>query len=105
MTLRQFLAGLAGLLWLAVPSFAAGPERIARPQVEVRAGPSEKFPITATLQLGDPVHVRGPAANPGWMEIVPPAGSYSWISHLMIQQVAGAPQTVFVVGDDVPLRI
>src|SRR5262245_26117050 len=109
MTLRQFLAGLAGLLWIMPPLFGADATtqsaRIQRARVEVRAGPSEKFPITTTLQLGDVVYLRATSPNNGWLEIVPPTGSISWIPDRVVQPVGNPAQTLAVVPDEVPLRV
>src|SRR5262245_42771044 len=112
MTLRQSLAGIAVSFWLAALLPAADPlpqpARIQRPLVEVRAGPSEKFPITATLQMNDVVYVRPTVPNVGWLEIVPPTGSFSWIPDRMVKQIPNASHVLFVLGDgddNVPLRV
>jgi uncharacterized protein YgiM (DUF1202 family) len=47
---------------------------------EVRSGPSTSFYATSTLKRGDKVKVLGAVpSQPGWLQIEPPAGSYSWV--------------------------
>jgi hypothetical protein len=54
---------------------------IARDGVEVRSGPTMAYNPTSKLRFGDKVIVlRESKDQPDWYEIVPPAGSFSWIN-------------------------
>jgi hypothetical protein len=53
---------------------------ITVPEVEVRSGPSFNFYATSMLRNGETVLVVNEnLAQPGWIAIKPPAGSFSWI--------------------------
>lgn len=54
-------------------------------EVEVRSGPSDRFPPTAKLSQNDRVEIRRAAQNAGWLEIVPPPGSFSWVNAKDVQ--------------------
>ena len=57
-------------------------------EVEVRSGPSKKFYPTSKLALYDKVLVlRESKEAPGWLEIKPPKGSFSWINGKFVKQV------------------
>src|SRR6266404_5202990 len=70
-------------------------ERVTVAEVEVRAGPTLKFPATGKLQLGDSVRVRG--RKDDFLEIDPPAGSLSWVSAALVSQIN--PATLIVQGE------
>jgi len=75
------LAALA-ILILSAPTFAQnapGDQVIAVPEVEVRSGPSMQSYATSKLHSGDRVRVVD-TKNEGWLGIMPPPGSYSWIN-------------------------
>src|SRR5260370_34399406 len=104
---RRFLTGWAVMLCCVMSLPAAdNPQqaRIARAEAEVRAGPSEKFPITATLHANDLVAVRRPASDGKWLEIVPPAGSFSWIADRLVTSSDRAG-VLSALGDELPLRV
>ena len=61
---------------------------IAIPKVEVRSGPTDKFYATGELKQGDHVVVLREAKEPGWVEIKPPKGSFSWINAKFVKQVS-----------------
>jgi hypothetical protein len=55
---------------------------------EVRSGPNKQFYSTTTLQPGETVTVlRESKDQPGWYEIEPPKGSFSWINGKYVKQV------------------
>jgi hypothetical protein len=57
-------------------------------KVEIRSGPSDKFYATAELHQGDSITVIGPAKDqPGWLEIKPPWGSFTWINAKDVKQI------------------
>jgi hypothetical protein len=56
--------------------------------VEVRSGPSKTFFATSKLKSGDRVIViRDCKESPGWLEIKPPPGSFSWIRGNDVKQI------------------
>lgn len=71
-----FAATLCG-----APAFAQQYATIQVQEVDVRSGPSKTFYATSKLKLGDKVEVmRESKEAPGWLEIRPPAQSFSWIN-------------------------
>lgn len=76
-----FLSALA-CLFVGAPAFAQTySAAIMQKDVEVRSGPSTTFFPTSKLNQNDKVLVlRESKEAPGWLEIVPPAGSFSWIN-------------------------
>jgi hypothetical protein len=91
----MFSAGLA--MAQSVPEAA----RITLPEVEVRAGASPQFPVTGKVRMGDTVQIKGRVG--GFLEIVPPAGSLSWIPDRLVKQMAEANALELVV-DEAPVR-
>jgi hypothetical protein len=70
------------ILIQSCPAFAqngAGDQVITVPEVEVRSGPSMQLCATSKLHSGDRVRVKD-TKTAGWLGIVPPPGSYSWIN-------------------------
>jgi hypothetical protein len=61
---------------------------VAVPKIEVRSGPTDKFYATGELKQGDAVVVLREAKEPGWVEIKPPKGSFSWINSKYVKQVS-----------------
>ncbi|MCS7046095.1 MAG: SH3 domain-containing protein [Gemmataceae bacterium] len=56
--------------------------------VEVRSGPSLQMDPTQRLRPGDTVLViRESRLQPGWYEIAPPPGSFSWVDGKYVKQV------------------
>ena len=72
------------------------PALISADEVEVRAGASPQFPVTGKVRRGDKVFIR--ATRDGWLEIVPPAGSLSWINAESVDLLAGT-RTLVVKAD------
>jgi hypothetical protein len=61
---------------------------ILQKDVEVRSGPSKNFFPTSKLNQSEKVLVlRESKEAPGWLEIKPPVGSFSWISGKYVKQV------------------
>lgn len=85
------LAAFVGV-FAAAPVFAQatnlGPATILLQEVEVRSGPSKTFFPTSKLYRNDQVQVlRESKEAPGWYEIKPPAGSFSWINSKHVKQI------------------
>ncbi len=78
-------------LTMAAPVFAQtypAEAVILQNEVEVRSGPSKNFYPTTKLFRNDKVLVlRESKEAPGWVEIKPPTGSFSWISGKYVKQV------------------
>src|SRR6266852_4056978 len=78
-------------LAVASPTFAQSfPAKmtIVLKEVEVRSGPSKQLYATSKLAQGDTVTVlRECKDQPGWYEIEPPKGSFSWINGKHVKQV------------------
>jgi hypothetical protein len=83
-------------------------ERILAPEVDIRSGPSGNFAPTGKLRQGDTVQVKGDAGDsPGWLEIVPPPGSISWIADKAVELSTPAldgKRTFKVKNADTPVR-
>jgi SH3-like domain-containing protein len=66
------------------------------PEVPVQSGPSSKgYYATSMLHKGDKVHVV--KQEDGWLWIVPPDGSFSWINNRFIGKVDAASKTALVL--------
>jgi len=92
--MRQFTLFTAtiGLLATAAPAFGQqsypAEAIILQSEVEVRSGPSKTFFPTSKLHRNDKVVVlRESKEAPGWLEIRPPAGSFSWVNAKHVKQV------------------
>jgi uncharacterized protein YraI len=103
MHMRKTMAALVTILGFTLGAYADTPydARIALPLVEVRSGPSLNYYATGQLKAGDHVRVVGPAET-GWLSIVPPAGSFSWIPAQAINQ--NGPGAV-VTAENVKVRM
>jgi hypothetical protein len=57
-------------------------------EVEVRCKPSPSYYATSKLKRGAAVLVldRGTKDHPGWLEIKPPPGSFSWVNSAYLEQ-------------------
>jgi len=102
MTSRSSLCVVAVL---ALAAFVRGqnapePARITLPASEVRAGASPQFPVTGTLKMGDTVLIK--KRDSRFVEIVPPAGSLSWIQDRLVKQID--PTTLELVVEEAPVR-
>jgi uncharacterized protein YgiM (DUF1202 family) len=90
MRTRRFIAALAGLLAVAGPALAQNypaEQSIMLPDVEVRSGPSKVYFATSKLKQGDKVVVLRANKDPNWLEIKPPADSFSWINAKYVKQI------------------
>ncbi len=67
--------------------------------VYVRSGPGTAYYFTGKLNESDQIIVVG--QKYGWMEIMPPNGSFSWISKNYVEQDTNNPQIGIVSGDSV----
>jgi hypothetical protein len=101
--MRVTLIGVvAGLLAGALPVHAQSyplKTTIVVPRVDVRSGPTNEFYVTGELRQGDAVTViREVKGQPGWLEIKPPRGSFTWISakHATLTD----PYEAVVIGDN-----
>lgn len=85
------LAALAAWLIAVLPASAQtypAEAIILQQDVEARSGPSKTFFPTSKFQRGDKVLViRECKDSAGWLEIKPPAGSFSWINGKYVKQV------------------
>jgi hypothetical protein len=101
MRLHRFSAALAGLFAACAPVLAQtypAEAVILQPEVEVRSGPSKQFMKTTLLKQNDKVLVlRESKEAPGWLEIMPPPGSFSWVNAKDVKQVDASQ--AFVNGD------
>ncbi|HZZ82282.1 MAG TPA: hypothetical protein VFE62_27540 [Gemmataceae bacterium] len=101
MRIPTIIAAAVGVLAIAAPAFAQSyPAEavILLPQVEVRSGPSKQFYATSLLKQNDKVLVlRESKEAPGWLEIMPPQGSFSWINAKDVKQIDATQ--AFVVCD------
>ncbi len=91
MRLHRYCAAIAGLLAAWAPALAQTyPTEavILQPEVEVRSGPSKQCMATSKLKQNDRVLVvRVSTADPGWLEIAPPADSFSWVNANDVKQL------------------
>jgi uncharacterized protein YgiM (DUF1202 family) len=100
---QPLLAAMVGLLAAALPAFGQAPTYpadavILLNEVEVRSGPSKTFFPTSKLNRNDKVYVlRESKEAPGWLEIRPPTGSFSWINAKNARQVD--QRTAYVEGE------
>ncbi len=77
---------------------AAGKKTITAAEVEVRCGGSPQFYATSKLFRGQPVIVLGESQKfPGWLEIKPPEGSFSWINDRFVKRTG--PRSGTVIAD------
>jgi hypothetical protein len=87
MTMRPaLLFGVLSCLFAAAGSAMADPEpynaAIRVSEVQVRSGPSPQYYATSLLRIGEEVRVI--KEEDGWLYIVPPSDSFSWVKDLFI---------------------
>ena len=76
------------------------------PRAEARSGPSEKFYTTAELRQGEVVSVVRPCKDqPGWLAIMPPPGSFSWVKAKAVKQLNSQVAVVPVDAEAVPVMV
>jgi hypothetical protein len=108
-------APAVGALWLslvlAAPALAQGAPDLRTVKVdvaEVRSGPSTsaQFYVTNQLRRGTVVEIIG-ERDGGWLEIRPPAGSFSWIKTTFLAHIdpKQANYVVALEGAPVPVYI
>jgi len=73
------LFALAGSAWAEPEPYNAV---IRVPEVQVRSGPSPQYYATSLLRIGEEVRVI--KEEDGWLFIVPPSDSFSWVKDLFI---------------------
>jgi hypothetical protein len=103
--------GLGVLIGLFLAAGSASAQNVPAPpkyrevvvtaeKVEVRSGGTPTYPVTSVLNKGDRVLVVRPAQKfPGWLEIKPPSGSFSWISSMQVKKT-GPSDAVVMAGED-----
>ena len=82
----------------AVPSFPYVAE-ITEDDIPVRSGPGTNYYICGKLKKSDKVNVVGSQFS--WSRIVPPAGSFSWISNRYISIDPDNPAVGIVTADGI----
>ena len=89
MRTRVSIAVLAGILSAGAATAQTYSELVVlQPAVEIRSGPSEKFYPTSKMLRNDRVTVlRESKEAPGWLEIKPPTGSFSWIRTVFLHHI------------------
>ena len=86
MRIPLLAAVAAGLLAAAGPARGQSPTYpaetvITAPEANVHCGPTDQFYVTSKLRQGDRVLVLAEVKNqPGWLAIMPPRGSFSWVN-------------------------
>jgi hypothetical protein len=98
-------AVVAGLVLAVLPAAApaqSGPylAAVVDQEVILRAGPSDQFPETGTVQRGVRVVVDHEESN-GWLAVEAPAGSVSWVPMTLVDfnKDAAIPQLVVTQAD------
>ena len=82
---------------------------ITAPQADVYSGPAANYYVTSHLRTGERIVVLGESKRqPGWLEILPPVGSFSWIDARYVKTVPGIDKIGIIdTGDPkgtVPIR-
>jgi hypothetical protein len=87
MRTAQVLGGAVLLLVLggSIHAEPVANATVAVPEAEARSGPSSRYYPTNRLRLGDRVSVLHDEAD-GWVAIVPPADSFSWVRADLVTQ-------------------
>lgn len=82
----------------AVPSFPYVAE-ITEDDIPVRSGPGTNYYICGKLKKSDKVNVVGSQSS--WSRVVPPAGSFSWISNRYVSIDPDNPAVGIVTADGI----
>jgi hypothetical protein len=82
---------------------------ITAPQADIYSGPAANYYVTSHLRTGERIVVLGESKRqPGWLEILPPVGSFSWIDAKYVKTVPGVDKIGIVDTNDpkgsVPIR-
>lgn len=104
------LAAVGSVLWAQMPPGSAPAPAsspypaaltILAPQADVYSGPStQAYYPTSRLRYGDRVVVLGESKQPGWVAILPPPGSFSWIDAKYVKLVQGVDKIGIVDAGD-----
>jgi SH3-like domain-containing protein len=86
----------------AAPGAFPFPGKVTRADVYLRSGPALNYYPAGKVQSGDTLTVVGEKL--GWLEVRPPAGSFSWIAKGHVRPEAGVPGKGVVTGDNVRVR-
>ena len=73
--------------------------RITNDSVNIRSGPGTNYYVCGKLNSVDSIKIVGSQFS--WSQIVPPAGSFSWISKQYVSIDPGSPKAGVVTGDSV----
>lgn len=107
------LPGVLLCLLLASPAFAQVPEKkseifvVKVKSAEVRCAPSKNtqdYYVTNRLPEGTGVVVVG-SEEGGWLKIVPPLGSFSYIRAVMVKQIASEMKHYVVTAKDTTVPV
>lgn len=104
--MRSVSGFLALMLALAFPGWGlAAPDLrlISVPEAEVRCGPTEKYYVTSKLPAGTPVEVI--SEENGWLKILPPQGSFSWIHTKWLDTILPNAPNMVVVAEDMVVPV
>jgi hypothetical protein len=94
------------LAWPARGAEAASQAQVQTDGAEVRCKPGAEPAVYVTQKLarGDIVQVVR-KTNDGWLEIVPPKGSYSWVNTRQLRRAAADQRVWLVSADDGPVSV
>lgn len=67
-----------GTLALVLPVAASAQQAFTRGAVNLRAGPSNDYPLVATIAPGQPLQVMGCTSGYGWCDVALPDGMRGW---------------------------
>jgi len=109
--MRLFQYTVLALAVLAMPgTLLAQPGKysaaIVLPEIQTRAGGSWQFPPTGKLRKGEQVIVHH--EDGGWVAILPPAGTVSWVNHRFLGEFDPnnpGKQNALVLADNVEARV
>ena len=88
----QFGPGQVPPLVTPTPSAVIQPTimTVTAQQADVFSGPAANYYVTSRLRSGERIVVLGESTRqPGWLEIMPPVGSFSWIDARYVKTVPG----------------
>jgi len=99
---------MTSVLFASTASAQTGPVRatVILDIVDVRSGPTTKYPTTSTLRRGEEVTVHRDQS--GWLAITPPGNSVSWINHRYLSEFGpgkNGRSNAVVLGNNVESRI
>lgn len=83
---RSFVAAAAFACALAVPGVASAANAFATGNVNLRAGPSTKYPVVITVAVNAPVNLHGCLSGYTWCD-VSYGGTRGWVSGKYLETV------------------